>query len=155
VVVSGFERVNRAMEGDLVAVEILPFDQWGAAADKRGGYKSGGGGKAADDDAEEDEGGGGAEVAEPTAAPSMGDLENATARPRASQASASSATLAPQAAGRVVAIVRRAWKHYCGSIAQHKADEALVRVAGFLVEKGAFVMPPVESRNLIKKKGAA
>jgi len=127
------------MEGDLVAIEILPMDQWAASKSSSKGKssKSGSAGKEGDastqkssedddDNDDEDEGGAakGAEISEPTAAPAMGDLENVGA-----SAGAGGGGGAPllQPAGRVVGIVRRAWKHYCGSIAQFKADEALVR----------------------------
>jgi len=129
VLVNGAEHVNRAMEGDLVAIEILPMDQWASSKSTTGkGGKEGDANKSnkkgADDDEgsddDEDDANKGAEISEPTAAPAMGDLENVV-----SEKGGGAALLQP--AGRVVGIVRRAWKHYCGSIAQFKADEALVR----------------------------
>ncbi|CAM9455950.1 unnamed protein product [Phaeothamnion confervicola] len=109
VFVKGWDHVNRALDGDIVALEMLPRDQWER---RLGGGGPGASGRdetagAAGASREEEE-----EVAvdmipEPTAPPEVEDIENVRNLSLRS-------TLRPT--GKVVGIVRRNWRQYCGSI---------------------------------------
>lgn len=117
VLISGREAINRAMDGDIVAIELLPRAQWrkptdrmGEAADDGGGAGSGEG-----EDDEQDRVG----VAPLTAAPEPDQRAGNAATP----------------CGRVVGIIQRNWRHYCGSI-DPEEGKALVSSALFVpVEK--------------------
>ncbi len=113
ILIQGREALNRAMDGDTVAIEILPPRAWkkpvevlavqGAVAaeddevESRAGKGGGGGGGGGE---EEEEGGG-----DPVAA-----LEAAV------RAAGSRSRSGPQPTGRVVGILRRAWRPLCGSL---------------------------------------
>jgi len=77
-----------------------------------------------EEDEDEDETGG-ATISEPTAAPKMGDMENVR-NPAAGAGGAGAGGAAKTAVvvpcGKVVGIVRRNWKHYCGSVSLGTAD---------------------------------
>ena len=128
VALSGPLHVNRAVEGDVVAVEILPRDQWAAAPDKVAKRSGGSGGDGSGAGGGDESAGDGAGVAEPTAPPRPGDLENVPAPPGGggsvggAAAGAAAAAMSPR--GRVVGIMKRNWKHYCGSLA-HDKDHAV------------------------------
>jgi len=134
ILVSGREAMNRAMDGDIVAIELLPHDQWRAPAaalpgsNKKKGNK---GGDGMDVDAEEekeeedddvdmlDE----EEGAHLAAQVDSGEHYNNESTPTtASTPSAAAEGLKPT--GKVVGVIKRNWRSrgYCGSLAPPKSN---------------------------------
>ncbi|ETW05835.1 hypothetical protein H310_03502 [Aphanomyces invadans] len=95
VLISGREFINRAMDGDIVAIEILPKSQWKRPAEAF----------AVNDDKDDEDDS--ARTAEPenigVAAPTLGPSDVIDTN-----------DLKP--CGKVVGIVQRNWRRYCGSI---------------------------------------
>jgi len=100
------ERVNRATEGDIVAVEILPRSEWTNPSEDK---------PKVPEDEEETEAG----ICEATSAPRPGDLESLAPGPR----KRSDSKKPEEPTGRVVAVLRRNWKSLCGSILM-ESDES-------------------------------
>jgi exosome complex exonuclease DIS3/RRP44 len=107
VFIKGDQNVNRAMEGDIIAIELIQQDDSSTMVD---------------DDLEEEEKAEGEEsemranISEPTAAPQPGELEQVSARSSRSNNNNGSGGggEAGRPHGRVVGIIRRNWKQYCG-----------------------------------------
>ncbi|KAG5180708.1 hypothetical protein JKP88DRAFT_349459 [Tribonema minus] len=108
VYVRGPEHVNRAVDGDVVAIEMLPPQEWTDDRPGKQGAKENGTSAAAtpadQEDSEEQKN----LVPDITAPQAVEDLEGtvkvaANARPR----------------GRVVGVIRRNWRQYCGSLEAH------------------------------------
>ena len=127
VVVRGATDVNRAVDGDIVAVELFAVERWLSSAEEDNG--GGGGGGAGDGTTTTDEraavaggedpssGGGRTGIAADTAEPSVRDTENIAEEVPVDDGDGGSTTLR-RPAGRVVGIIRRnfANRNYCGSI---------------------------------------
>ncbi|CAM9132050.1 unnamed protein product, partial [Heterosigma akashiwo] len=110
----GWEHMNRAVNGDIVAIEVLPRDQWLGAAEAR---------DAAALDARSKEEGEKESAAEGAAAEVAADTAEETppgrrGRGRAGRGAAAgaAAAAAPTPTGRVVGVVKRNWRPYCGSV---------------------------------------
>lgn len=97
----GRESMNRAVDGDVVAVRMLPKDQWKAATEEVIDAET----ALKNDDAEDDQGG-------------QEDVEARLARKEAADAAANarSAKGEPQPTGKVVGIVRRNWRSYVAHV---------------------------------------
>lgn len=118
ILVSGRVDMNRAFDGDAVAVELLPENQWRLPAARLPGSKSGAIGDTGGDDSEEEEDrernhGDRAGIAEVVANEDVAEGLDAT--------SASGATSA-KPTGRIVGIIRRNWRTrgYAGSLQPSK-----------------------------------
>eukprot|EP00898_Chlorokybus_atmophyticus_P008814 jgi/Chlat1/8934/Chrsp94S08251 len=98
ILIRGREPMNRAINGDIVAVELLPESQWlGDSTVFREAHEE-------DEESEENRSSGsGGSVDEVTIAPTVSD---APIVPRAGK----------RPTGRVVGILKRNWRPYCGSI---------------------------------------
>lgn len=109
VLIQGREHINRAIDGDVVAIQLLPKSQWKKPSDSfaANGTAAAEAAEEADDALEQEEGEGRGQVvgvAEPTV-----PLEQAALVQ-------SDATLNVKPAGRVVGIIQRNWRKYCGSL---------------------------------------
>ena len=105
--VRGPRCVNRAMDGDVVALEILPRAQWvgaGASSQVTGQQE-----KAAEKE-EGEEGEGGREAGY------EGLMPNPVAEAETAAAAAPGEGVALRPTGRVVGVVRRNWRVYCGTL---------------------------------------
>lgn len=104
VLIVGDQNVNRAMEGDVVAIERITQsqDMQGNNNDDVDGDNS-----ANQEEVEGEESEMRANMSEPTAAPQPGDLEQV-------KSNKNSRNNMNSPIGRVVGIVRRNWKQYCG-----------------------------------------
>ncbi|KAL5210313.1 hypothetical protein ABZP36_005936 [Zizania latifolia] len=98
IVIHRRSNMNRAFDGDIVAVELLPQDQWHESksfiADDD------------EDDAEEDV----------HLAPNSADDAPRNTNPIQSTAASSAAAVSSRPIGRVVGIIKRNWNSYCGSL---------------------------------------
>ncbi|KAI9991819.1 hypothetical protein PInf_017190 [Phytophthora infestans] len=104
VLLQGREHINRAIDGDLVAIQLLPKDQWKKPSDSFAAN-----GTAAAEAAEEDEDNEDAQpepvgVAEPTVSLEQVALVQSDASQHA------------KPAGRVVGIIQRNWRKFCCSL---------------------------------------
>ncbi|KAJ1024369.1 hypothetical protein NDA18_004538 [Ustilago nuda] len=114
----GREAMNRAVDGDVVAVQMLPKDQWKAATeeviDADAALK--------DDDAERGDGQGAADD----------DIEARLARKEAAdaQANARSSRGEPQPTGKVVGIVRRNWRSYVAHVDVNSVNSSALSSLG-------------------------
>lgn len=114
----GRESMNRAVDGDVVAVQMLPKDQWKAATeeviDADAALKN--------DDAEGSDGEGGADD----------DIESRLARKEAAdaEANARSARGEPQPTGKVVGIVRRNWRSYVAHVDVNSVNSSALSSLG-------------------------
>jgi exosome complex exonuclease DIS3/RRP44 len=130
VAVTGPTHLNRAIEGDIVAIEILPDTEGstgGGEGEEAGPHEPSGNNsdKEQEDAAGSDDG---AAVAEPTAPPVPGDLENVK-------------RVAASPVGRVVGVIQRNWRHYCGSLIVG-ADEVSIRGS----QATSVLVEPVDRR---------
>uniref|UniRef100_A0A7S2B4Y1 Ribosomal RNA-processing protein 44 n=1 Tax=Octactis speculum TaxID=3111310 RepID=A0A7S2B4Y1_9STRA len=108
ITISGAENVNRAVDGDIVAIKILD-----AAAEAKAAASEEALPVSSSSKEEED----GAGVPEPTAPPRVGDMEGAKVETTKGGGAKT---------GRVVGIIRRNWfRHYCGALAGDKDDRLL------------------------------
>ena len=133
ILIQGREALNRAMDGDTVAIELLPPSAWkkpvevlavqGAVAADDDAVESGAGG---DGGGGGGDGGGGGEG---------GDHE--TALEAAVRAAGSRARSGPQPTGRVVGVLRRAWRPLCGSL--EPEEGATAASSSFAPEHVLFV----------------
>ncbi|KAG0042097.1 exosome catalytic subunit dis3 [Gryganskiella cystojenkinii] len=104
ILIVGRENLNRAVDGDIVAIELLPKSEWrttptGVVADE-------------EEEKEEEE----SLKAEQKAAAANEDV-TMTDAPSKTTASTTVATLdTPQPCGKVVGVIRRNWRQYCGFI---------------------------------------
>lgn len=92
VLIQGRENINRAFDGDIVAIELLPESEWHSASEI----------VLLSDDIEEDE------------------LEQKTEKISSKESAQSSTTLQP--CGKVVSIIRRNWKPVCGVLREKLAN---------------------------------
>jgi exosome complex exonuclease DIS3/RRP44 len=118
VLLRGAVNVNRAIDGDVVAVEILPRRLWlrPAEVEAEATPAEEGEGEAKGAEGEDDDGEGATSyedvIPEPTAAPTVEDITNVKG--------AGEGDLRPT--GRVVGIIKRNWRVYCGTL-QASADK--------------------------------
>lgn len=132
--VQGRRHLNRAVDGDIVAVELLPADGE-AVADAAGASDSED--EAAEAAEAEARSGGGAVMGEAAPAVAVGnDSGGAEGAAPSEEAAFSSAPGTSRPRGRVVAVIKRNWRAYCGTI-----EPARGRVAG---DRAMFV--PVNPR---------
>ncbi|KAJ0402400.1 hypothetical protein P43SY_004109 [Pythium insidiosum] len=101
VLIQGREHVNRAMDGDVVAIQLLPKAQWRSPSDS---FVSQALAEAQEEDEQDQDQDDAAAVAEPTISPQQAELVQ----------SEQALTLKPT--GKVVGIVQRNWRKYCGSL---------------------------------------
>ncbi|KAI9179099.1 exosome catalytic subunit dis3 [Blastocladiella emersonii ATCC 22665] len=104
--VQGRKHLNRAMQGDVVAIELFPRNAWIGAADQAIADS--------DDDDEED--------AAAAAAAKIAAM-NARHKSAADAVADDASTHLPT--GRVVSIIRRNWRSYCGSVEKAALNEAV------------------------------
>uniref|UniRef100_A0A0E0K8A5 Uncharacterized protein n=1 Tax=Oryza punctata TaxID=4537 RepID=A0A0E0K8A5_ORYPU len=97
IVIHGRSNMNRAFDGDIVAVELLPQDQWHESKSF-----------IADDDEDEEE--------DVHLAPNSADDAPRKANPTQSTAASSADSVSSRPVGRVVGIIKRNWNSYCGSL---------------------------------------
>ena len=116
----GREAINRAVDGDVVAVQMLPKDQWKAATDQVLDANT----ALKNDDAE--------------ASDAEDDQQVALKEKRDAEANARSAKGEPQPTGKVVGIVRRNWRSYVAHVDVSSVDEAAI---GSLGAQTLFVTP--------------
>lgn len=109
VLIQGREHINRAIDGDVVAIQLLPKAQWKKASDSFAAT-----GTAAADALEEDE-----ELeqekAEDERPEEIGVVEPTMALEQAALIQ-SDLTLSIKPAGKVVGIIQRNWRKFCGSL---------------------------------------
>jgi exoribonuclease R len=107
VFIKGDQNVNRAMEGDIIAIELIQQDS-STMVDDLEEEKA---------EAEGEESEMRANISEPTAAPQPGELEQVSARSSRGNNGSGGGGGGGEAGrphGRVVGIIRRNWKQYCG-----------------------------------------
>ncbi|PWN47632.1 RNB-domain-containing protein [Violaceomyces palustris] len=127
VLLVGREAMNRAVDGDVVAVTILPKEEWKAAADEV--IEADSALKNDDAEASDDEG------------ENSGDVDREEARlarkeARDAELAAKSRTSEPQPTGKVVGIVRRNWRSYVAHV-----DVSSVHDASSLGPQSLFATP--------------
>lgn len=113
VTILGTGDANRAVDGDVVAVELNPVDKWigGEGAGDGGGGTGGGNGEKRGKNA------GGAGIASETAEPTVRDQDNVQDAVPVPSAAADDAVSLKRPTGKVVGIVRRNFRqNYCGSV---------------------------------------
>ncbi|GAB9473637.1 Exosome complex exonuclease rrp44 [Globisporangium polare] len=109
VLIQGREHINRAIDGDVVAIQLLPKAQWKKASDSFAAS-----GSAAADALEEDEDLE-QEKAEDERPEEIGVAEPTMALEQAALIQ-SDLTLSVKPAGKVVGIIQRNWRKFCGSL---------------------------------------
>ncbi|CAI5733734.1 unnamed protein product [Hyaloperonospora brassicae] len=118
VLVQGREHINRAIDGDVVAIELLPKEQWKAASNS---FAENNTVDAADDEDVDDDKGDEQPpvigVAEPTISPEQLPLVQNDAAHNV------------KPTGRVVSIIQRNWRKYCGSL-EPPRDGTTLSVSG-------------------------
>jgi exosome complex exonuclease DIS3/RRP44 len=108
VLIQGKENINRAIDGDVVAIQLLPKNQWKKPSDSFATQASGKELESdSDSDEEESQSIG---MAEPTVAPEEAELVN------------SDLILNLKPTGRVVGIIQRNWRKYCGSLEPPRSE---------------------------------
>jgi exosome complex exonuclease DIS3/RRP44 len=117
VLLQGREHINRAIDGDLVAIQLLPKAQWKTPSDSfaANGTAAAAAAEEADDDKDEQPEPVG--VAEPTVSLEQVALVQ------------SDATQHAKPAGRVVGIIQRNWRKFCGSL-EPPRDAAALNASG-------------------------
>ncbi|KAL7544358.1 hypothetical protein ACHAWF_007745 [Thalassiosira exigua] len=120
VVVRGIEDVNRAVDGDVVAVELHPLERWlgggGASAGEKAGAASGEG---KDGEEKNDKKDAAAGIAAETAEPSVKDSDNI-----AEEVPVDDEGKLRRPCGKVIGIIRRNFRrNYCGSVCTVDAKE--------------------------------
>jgi exosome complex exonuclease DIS3/RRP44 len=141
VLLLGRESMNRAIEGDTVAIELLPQSQWKNPSVRLALPPS----RSADDDKAERDALRGASS---TAGESASEVSNEHSALAAAAAAVSSKPTSTSAVptGRVVGIIKRAWKTLCGSF--EPEDDAIASVqaedGSAIAQMAIFV--PVDSR---------
>nr|CAB3502140.1 unnamed protein product [Digitaria exilis] len=98
IVIRGRSNMNRAFDGDIVAVELLPQDQWHESKSF-----------IADDDEEEEE-------EDVHLAPNSADDAPRNTSSTQSTVGSSAPSVSSRPLGRVVGIIKRNWNSYCGSL---------------------------------------
>ncbi|KAI3428619.1 hypothetical protein D9Q98_007442 [Chlorella vulgaris] len=135
ILVSGRIDMNRAMEGDIVAVELLPEDQWRGPSNKlpAGAAAGGDAAAAADGDEEAEPAPEGAHIAQVDPGEHYGE-----------DAAAAGGAAAKRPTAKVVGIIRRNWRTrgYCGSLQPPKAGAA----GGSANHTTSLLFCPVERR---------
>lgn len=124
VLLQGREHINRAIDGDVVAIELLPKSQWKKPSDSfaANGTAAAEAAEEAEDSRENDEDEQGREQAVGVAEPTV-PLEQAALIQ-------SDATLSVKPAGRVVGIIQRNWRKYCGSLEPPRSASAVQSASG-------------------------
>ncbi|CAL4937449.1 unnamed protein product [Urochloa decumbens] len=97
IVIRGRSSMNRSFDGDIVAVELLPQDQWHESKSF-----------IADDDEEEEE--------DVHLVPNSADDAPRNASSTQSSVGSSAPSVSSRPVGRVVGIIKRNWNSYCGSL---------------------------------------
>ncbi|OEL23703.1 Exosome complex exonuclease RRP44-like protein A [Dichanthelium oligosanthes] len=97
IVIRGRSNMNRAFDGDIVAVELLPQDQWHESKSF-----------IADDDEEEEE--------DVHLVPNSADDAPRNTSSTQSTVGSSAPSVSSRPIGRVVGIIKRNWNSYCGSL---------------------------------------
>ena len=114
VVIRGGRDVNRAVDGDVVAVELHPLDMWLGSGPTDG---SGGG---SEPDSKNEKVKAGASIAEETAEPSVRDAENVAEEVPLDEAG----EVTRKPTGKVAGIIRRNFhRNFCGSIVTIDKDD--------------------------------
>jgi exosome complex exonuclease DIS3/RRP44 len=93
VLISGRDAINRAIDGDVVVIEVLPQEQWVVPSDALHGRGDGGKDK------------------------------DKSGKPGGGKAGMSGAGSEPT--GRVVGVIQRNWRHYCGSIEPEEGNDVV------------------------------
>ncbi|TMW65317.1 hypothetical protein Poli38472_007959 [Pythium oligandrum] len=120
VLVQGRENINRAMDGDVVAIQLLPKTQWKAPSDSFAV-------QAADqDDKEEDE-----EAEASREAESVVQVAEPTVS--LDQAALVQSDISLKPTGKVVGIIQRNWRKYCGSLEPPRDPAAVTSATSYLV----------------------
>ncbi|KAL7747161.1 exosome catalytic subunit dis3 [Sorochytrium milnesiophthora] len=110
--IQGRKALNRAVQGDVVAVQLLPRDQWTRSVDK-----------AIVEDEEDEQA-----------------MERAKQEPSPSPSDSSDAV----PSGRVVGIIRRSWRPYCGTLDKKSVNLSASAVAGNTTQSVLFY--PIDRR---------
>ncbi|ONL93256.1 Exosome complex exonuclease RRP44 homolog A [Zea mays] len=97
IVIRGRSNMNRAFDGDIVAVELLPQDQWHESKSF-----------IADDDEEEEE--------DVHLVPNSADDAPRNTNSTQSTVGSSAPSISSRPVGRVMGIIKRNWNSYCGSL---------------------------------------
>uniref|UniRef100_A0A0D9VP30 S1 motif domain-containing protein n=1 Tax=Leersia perrieri TaxID=77586 RepID=A0A0D9VP30_9ORYZ len=97
IVIRGRSNMNRAFDGDIVAVELLPQDQWHESKSF-----------IADDDEDEED--------DVHLAPNNADDAPRKANPTQSTVTSSADSVSSRPVGLVVGVIKRNWNSYCGSL---------------------------------------
>ncbi|KAG7397620.1 exosome catalytic subunit dis3 [Phytophthora boehmeriae] len=117
VLLQGREHINRAIDGDLVAIQLLPKNQWKKPSDSFAANGTAAAEAAVEDDDDKEE----AEQPEP-----VGVAEPTVSLEQAALVQ-SDASVKP--AGRVVGIIQRNWRKFCGSL-EPPRDGATLNASG-------------------------
>jgi exosome complex exonuclease DIS3/RRP44 len=140
ILISGRTDTNRALDGDIVAVELLPEAQWKRVSS----HLPGGGGGAGEGPSAD-----GGEAEEGQETPDAALLQVAPGEHYGDDGGLGAASAAGEGArptGRVVGIIRRNWRTrgYCGSLEEPRAGAEARRAASGAATHALFV--PVERR---------
>ncbi|KAK1944347.1 Exosome complex exonuclease RRP44 A [Phytophthora citrophthora] len=117
VLLQGREHINRAIDGDLVAIQLLPKDQWKKPSDSFAANGTAAAEAAEEADDKEDVRPEPVGVAEPTVSLEQVALVQSDASQNA------------KPAGRVVGIIQRNWRKFCGSL-EPPRDGATLNASG-------------------------
>ncbi|KAG1701010.1 hypothetical protein DVH05_011254 [Phytophthora capsici] len=117
VLLQGREHINRAIDGDLVAIQLLPKDQWKKPSDSFAANGTAAAEAAEEADDKDDVRPEPVGVAEPTVSLEQVALVQ------------SDATQNAKPAGRVVGIIQRNWRKFCGSL-EPPRDGATLNASG-------------------------
>ncbi|DAZ98034.1 TPA: hypothetical protein N0F65_004524 [Lagenidium giganteum] len=121
VLIQGREHINRAMDGDVVAIQLLAKDHWKKPSDSFAANGKDDDAAADDASAEKEEEDGRTEpagLAEPTVSLDEAALVQ------------SDAALQVKPTGRVVGIIQRNWRKYCGSLEPPRSATAVQSSSG-------------------------
>lgn len=119
VLLQGREHINRAIDGDVVAIQLLPTSQWKKPSDAFGASST------VDDDtldaADKDD----EAAADKDDRPEMIGVAEPTVSLEQAALVASDLSLSVKPAGKVVAILQRNWRKYCGSLEPPRSATAV------------------------------
>eukprot|EP00457_Paulinella_chromatophora_P001236 gb/GEZN01001238.1/.p1 GENE.gb/GEZN01001238.1/~~gb/GEZN01001238.1/.p1 ORF type:complete len:1027 (-),score=162.45 gb/GEZN01001238.1/:86-3166(-) len=113
VLISGLMDMNRAVDGDLVAIELLPESQWKSISQE---LAPGENLEVTDEDTNTSYNSGAAEAQDAVAAVKQGGEGGAAEQAGPKDLGDSRTNMTAVPSGRVVGIVNRNWKAYCGSL---------------------------------------
>ncbi|GJN09217.1 hypothetical protein PR202_ga27201 [Eleusine coracana subsp. coracana] len=114
IIICGRSNMNRAFDGDIVAVELLPQDQWHESKSF-----------IADDDEDDDE-------EDVHLVPSSADDAPRNASSTQSTVGSSAASVSSRPIGRIVGIIKRNWNSYCGSLEPMPMPADIADVTNFV-----------------------